>query len=130
MSGIEREMTLPCGEQVMPFHEQGVELEGFHEERTEGDDDFAAGRRERRACPSGERQVTPIFVVRVRQKNSKENNKVVTLLWGTMFSIRTENMAWFWRLRTWSNGVLVGYRVTISVFQLLKMVVIGEESPL
>ena len=25
-------MTLPCGEQVMPFHEQGVELEGFHEE--------------------------------------------------------------------------------------------------
>ena len=107
MSGIEREMTLPCGEQVMPFHEQGVELEGFHEERTEGDDDFAAGRRERRACPSGERQVTPIFVVRVRQKNSKENNKVVTLLWGTMFSIRTENMAWFWRLRTWSNGVLM-----------------------
>lgn len=65
-------MTLPCGEQVMPFHEQGVELEGFHEERTEGDDDFAAGRRERRACPSGERQVTPIFVVRVRQKNNKE----------------------------------------------------------
>ena len=129
MSGIEREMTLPCGEQVMPFHEQGVELEGFHEERTEGDD-LAAGRRERRACPSGERQVTPIFVVRVRQKNSKENNKVVTLLWGTMFSIRTENMAWFWRLRTWSNCVLVGYRVTISVFQLLKMVVIGEESPL
>jgi len=107
VSGIEREMTLPCGEQVMPFHEQGVELEGFHEERTEGDDDFAAGRRERRACPSGERQVTPIFVVRVRQKNSKENNKVVTLLWGTMFSIRTENMAWFWRLRTWSNGVLM-----------------------
>ena len=29
VSGIEREMTLPCGEQVMPFHEQGVELEGF-----------------------------------------------------------------------------------------------------
>ena len=106
MSGIEREMTLPCGEQVMPFHEQGVELEGFHEERTEGDDDFAAGRRERRACPSGERQVTPIFVVRVRQKNNKENNKVVTL-WGTMFSIWTVKMAWFWRLRTWSNGVLM-----------------------
>lgn len=81
VSGIEREMTLPCGEQVMPFHEQGVELEGFHEERTEGDDCAAgpaADRRERRACPSEERQVTPIFV-RVRQSNSKENSKVVTL---------------------------------------------------
>lgn len=89
MSGIEREMTLPCGEQVMPFHEQGVELDGFHEERRTEGDDFAAGpaadRRERRACPSGERQVTCIFV-RVRQKKRKENNKVVTL-WGTVFSI-------------------------------------------
>lgn len=42
VSGIEREMTLPCGEQVMPRHEQGVGLEGFHEERTE-EDDFADG---------------------------------------------------------------------------------------
>lgn len=89
MSGIEREMTLPCGEQVMPFHEHGVELDGFHEERTEGDD-LAAGpasdRRERRACPSGERQVLTSIFVMVRQKNSKENNKLVTL-WGTIFSI-------------------------------------------
>lgn len=60
-------MTLPCGEQVMPFHEQGVEVDGFHEERTEGDDFAAAGvaseRSERRACPSGERQATCIFVM-------------------------------------------------------------------
>jgi len=107
VSGIEREITLPCGEQVIPFHEHGVELDGFHEERT-GDDfaaEPAAGRRERRDCPSGERQVTPIFV-RVRQKNIMENNKVVTLR-GTMLSIWTTKMAWFWRLRTWSNGVLV-----------------------
>jgi len=56
VSGIEREMTLPFGEQVMPCHEQGVELDGSHVERTE-EDDFA-GMRERRTCPSGEREVT------------------------------------------------------------------------
>lgn len=76
-------MTLPCGEQVIPFHEHGVELDGFHEEKTtEDDDDFSASdRRERSACPSGERQVTCIFV-KVRQNNkSKENNLVLFSIW-------------------------------------------------
>lgn len=61
MLGIEREITLVCGEQEMPCHEHGVKLDGFHEERIE-DDSLAEGsaeeRRERRACPSGEREVT------------------------------------------------------------------------
>lgn len=61
MFGRESEMTLFCGEHVTPCHAHGVELDGFHEERT-GDDDFAEGstaaRRERRASPSGERGET------------------------------------------------------------------------
>lgn len=69
MSGIESEITLDCGEQVMPFHEHGVEVEGFHEERREGDEVA----RERSACPSGEIELTSI------EKNSKKNKKVVTL---------------------------------------------------
>lgn len=65
--GREREMTLVCGEHVMPCHEHGFGLDGFHEERME-EDALAEGsqeeRRERRACPSGEREVTSkVFVV-------------------------------------------------------------------
>lgn len=45
----------------MACHEQGVELDGFQEERIE-EDDFADGsaeeRRERRASPSGDREAT------------------------------------------------------------------------
>lgn len=32
--GIEREMTLFCGEHVIPCHEHGVIEDGFHEDRT------------------------------------------------------------------------------------------------
>lgn len=63
MLGRESEITLSCGEHVMPCHAHGVELDGFHEEST-ADDDFeegsAAARRERRACPSGDREVTRV----------------------------------------------------------------------
>lgn len=39
MFGTETEMTRFCGEHVMPSHEHGVKLDGFHEERT-GEDDL------------------------------------------------------------------------------------------
>lgn len=59
--GREREMTLFCGEHVTPCHEHGVGLDGFHEDRID-EDDFtdgsAAERRERRACPSADRDDT------------------------------------------------------------------------
>ncbi|GAU13291.1 hypothetical protein TSUD_42450 [Trifolium subterraneum] len=67
--GIEREITLDCGEQVIPFHEQGVEVEGFHEERREGDDVA----RERSASPSDERDITcSIFKLKKMKKKNKE----------------------------------------------------------
>lgn len=99
VSGIEREITLPCGEQVMPFHEHGVELVGFHEERTEclGDDLGAPDTRESKACPSEERQVITSIFVRVRQKKkNKENNKVVTVF--PIWIVKKVKMAWSWRL--------------------------------
>nr|GME04775.1 hypothetical protein TSUD_42450 [Ipomoea batatas] len=61
--GIESEITLSCGEQVMPFQEHGVGVEGFQEERTDDDDleygsaDFS---RESRVSPSGERPSTAL----------------------------------------------------------------------
>lgn len=66
MLGREREITLFCGEHVMPCHVHGVGLDGFQEERIEDDalaEGSAAERRERRACPSGEREVTSNFFV-------------------------------------------------------------------
>lgn len=53
--GSESEITLFCGEHVMPCHEHGVRLEGSHEDRIEEDnldEGSVAARRERRACPS------------------------------------------------------------------------------
>lgn len=66
--GREREMTLFCGEHVMPCQVHGVGLDGFHVERMEEEalaEGSAAESRERRACPSGEREVTINILVRV-----------------------------------------------------------------
>lgn len=91
VSGIEREITLDCGEQVIPFHEHGVDVEGFHEERREGDDVA----RERSACPSGEREfITCIFVM---LKKSKQKNKEVTLIF-SIFDCENGDFTWSWRL--------------------------------
>lgn len=61
MLGSDREITLFCGEHVIPCHKHGVELFGFHEEST-GEEAFADGsasdKRERRASPSGDKEVT------------------------------------------------------------------------
>lgn len=59
MLGRESEMTLFWGEQVMPCHEHGVCLDGSHEDSTEEEEeDCFAGRRERRAWPSEDKEVT------------------------------------------------------------------------
>lgn len=67
--GRDREMTLFCGEHVMPCHEHGVGLDGSHEERTEEDalaEGSEAERRQRRALPSAEREETSNVLFRVR----------------------------------------------------------------
>lgn len=56
VSGREREMTRPCGEQITPCHAHGVGCEGFHDGRRDDD----AGEDERRdssALPSGDSEV-------------------------------------------------------------------------
>lgn len=77
--GREREITLLCGEHVMPCQEQGFGLDGFHEESTD-EDDFADGsaaeRRDKRACPSGEREETnSTAFFMIRPKNTRNNKK-------------------------------------------------------
>jgi len=98
VSGIEREITLDCGEQVIPLHEHGVDVEGFHEERREGDDVAS----ERSACPSGEREVTCIFVM---LKKSKQKNKEVTLIF-SIFDCENGDFTWSWKLM-WKMRVKV-----------------------
>lgn len=56
MFGIEREMTLFCGEQVTPCHEHGVSEDEFQEERMV--ESAEVERRESRVWPSGEREKT------------------------------------------------------------------------
>lgn len=55
----------------MPCHEHGVWLDGFQEE-SNGDEDLEKGsaeeRRERRVCPSGEREVIICVLVKNTQK--------------------------------------------------------------
>lgn len=75
---------------MTPCHEQGVWLDGFHEERTE-EEDFAEGSaediRERRACPSGEREETCSIFIMINQKKNRENNRDGVTLEGTIFPI-------------------------------------------
>lgn len=74
--GIESEITLFCGEQVIPCHEQGVEeFDGFQEERI-GDLELGSEdeRRERRVWPSGEREVTSTGVSTVVKINTTTHN--------------------------------------------------------
>lgn len=70
MFGREREMTLFCGEQVIPCHEHGVELDGFHEERTE-EVSLTEDRRERSASPSEDRDEEE-EKQRVKQNKNRE----------------------------------------------------------
>lgn len=59
--GIERDITLFCGEQVIPCHEHGVSEDEFHEERMLEEvleREPAEERRESRVWPSGERAET------------------------------------------------------------------------
>lgn len=67
--GRETDMTLFCGEQVMPCQEQGVELDGFQVERIE-EDCLTKGseeeRRERRTWPSWDKDVTTWVLIIVR----------------------------------------------------------------
>ena len=75
MLGRESEITLFWGEHVMPCHEHGVSLDESHEESTE---DCFAGRRERRAWPSEDREViNEILVMVMKINNVKENRKWV-----------------------------------------------------
>lgn len=59
--GIEREMTLFCGEHVMPCHEHGVGEDEFHVDKI-GDESLEREspevRRESKASPSGDTAVT------------------------------------------------------------------------
>lgn len=77
--GMESEITLFCGEQVIPCHEQGVKFDGFQEQRI-GDLELGSEdeRRERRAMPSGEREVTSsgATVVHKRKKNKNRGNRL------------------------------------------------------
>lgn len=86
--GREREITLFCGEHVMPCHEHGVGLDGFHEERIDEDafaDWSAAEIRERRASPSEDRETTKNVLVLVIIITKNEQNKRE---WWLGFSIR------------------------------------------
>lgn len=73
--GIEREMILSWGEQVMPCQEHGVGLEGSQEERT-GDDfvksESAAEIRERRAFPSEDSELTCVRKLKLNQRMKME----------------------------------------------------------
>jgi hypothetical protein len=78
--GREREITLFCGEHVMPCQEHGVRLDGFHEERIDEDafaDGSAAEIRERRASPSEDREATTnvLVMVNIIIKNEQNNRK-------------------------------------------------------
>lgn len=76
MLGRERDMTLFCGEQVMPCHEHGVGWEGFHVGSMEdGDAMLAAAMRERRAWPSGEREEMK-EVVKDKKNNDKKEREL------------------------------------------------------
>ena len=82
--GREREITLSCGEQVMPCQEHGVWLFGFHEERIDEDafaDGSAADKRERRASPSDERELTKSVLVMAMLKRNRKNKKWVLTKW-------------------------------------------------
>ena len=71
-------MTLFCGEHVMPCHEHGVWLDGFHEERIDEDafaDGPAAEIRERRVSPSEDREATKIVLAMVNIIIKKNNRK-------------------------------------------------------
>ena len=78
--GREREITLFCGEHVMPCQEHGVRPDGFHEERID-EDAFADGSvaeiRERRASPSEDREATKnvLVMVNIIIKNEQNNRK-------------------------------------------------------
>lgn len=86
VSGRESEMTLFCGEQVMPCHEHGVWLDGFHEESIDDEDDLGDGlvSKERRACPSGEREVTGTVALNQKKKKHNKNEREMVLV----FSIK------------------------------------------
>lgn len=76
--GREREITLSCGEHVMPCQEHGVWLLGFHEKRIDEDafaDGSAAAKRERSASPSGEREVTKSVLLMAMLKRNRKNKK-------------------------------------------------------
>lgn len=64
----------------MPCHEHGVGLDGFQVERTDEDafaDGSAAERRERSACPSGDREATRfvLVVVNINIIKKKQNKR-------------------------------------------------------
>ena len=90
--GRETEMTLPWGEQVIPSHEHGVGLEGFQEESTD-DLDLVKGseaeRRETRAWPSGEREVTSVLglTMKLKQKQKVKKNEAFEVKKWTPLSI-------------------------------------------
>lgn len=93
MLGREREITLFCGEHVIPCHEHGVWLDGFHEESTKGD--CFAGRRERRAWPSGDREETKVSLVIVMKmmnnmKEKREEGLVQVSLWFSIWVVAEE----------------------------------------
>lgn len=68
---------------MTPCHEQGVWLDGFHEERTEDEEEEEepkAVRRERRACPSEEREVTRVLELenQMTKKKTSRNKGLVS----------------------------------------------------
>lgn len=84
--GRESEITLFCGEHVMPCHEHGVWLDGFHEESTE--EDSFAGTRESRAWPSEDREVTVVsLVIVMKMMNNVEENRQLSKWVSFWFSI-------------------------------------------
>lgn len=81
--GREMEMTLFCGEQVMPCHEHGVWVLGFHEERIDEDAAFADGppaadKSERRASPSAERE-SVLFMATLKKKRMTKKRAVLSI---------------------------------------------------
>ncbi|GER55459.1 sister-chromatid cohesion protein 3 [Striga asiatica] len=59
--GMEMEITIWAGEQVIPGHAQGVGAEGSHEEERDEEEDEDV--RERRASPSGDRHCPPLILI-------------------------------------------------------------------
>lgn len=100
MLGRAREMTLPCGEQVTPSHEQGVEREASHEGSGAAAGEEEA-KRESRTVPSGERAE----MARGRRKIStarRRRTAVLLLFWIRSCSIR--ELRGIWRRRRGIDG--------------------------